>query len=382
MRKKAKKSLKKERKVGWEDLPEDIMLMIFSKVERKCLFQTTYSVCRSWRSMSSLKLFCRRKGCLSLARLKDIGNDEGYQLMKLLKMLIEGLDDKFEHITRLDFPEHLYLSDDHLYYVAQRVRQGRLKTLCFPAGVDREGWAEVGATLTKLLEPTNPHQNTRPHIEGRVSNPLLVQTQNDQAAMEVTSGAKQTWETVRPTIRIRSNQMVLNASWWSSTVLCKSSRGVPDWRWVEQNLMDGGEIQFSRWNLEVGSIPNAVLLAKEANIKFFGVPLHLRNCGIAELLAKECGQMVKIDEESLNWCSSCIRVKVQVKEFGSDPRILNVEERGYVFPIWVVIELDGSEERPFPNGEEELYGEDDQNRIDEMAVSRIEGRQVDQRIPL
>ncbi|KAF9592375.1 hypothetical protein IFM89_014545 [Coptis chinensis] len=196
-----RKSLKKERKVGWEDLPEDIMLMIFSKLERKCLFQTTYSVCRSWRSMSSLKLFCRRKDCLSLARLKDIGNDEGYQLMKLLKMLIDGLDDKFEHITRLDFPEHLYLSDDHLYYVAQRereradamtrtgsgrrrsfavvalpmvlrVRQGRLKTLCFPAGVDREGWAEVGATLTKLLEPTDPHQNARPHIEGRVSNPI------------------------------------------------------------------------------------------------------------------------------------------------------------------------------------------------------------------
>ncbi|KAF5192922.1 hypothetical protein FRX31_017490 [Thalictrum thalictroides] len=66
-------------------------------------------------------LFLKGNGKLSLWELKNVGADDGSQVMKLVKILLDELQRKREPVTRVLFPDHFYLSDDDLYYVVQRV---------------------------------------------------------------------------------------------------------------------------------------------------------------------------------------------------------------------------------------------------------------------
>ncbi|KAF9616548.1 hypothetical protein IFM89_030009 [Coptis chinensis] len=257
-----------------------------------------------------------------------------------------------------------------------RGRDSRPKTLCFPAGSDTEGWAEVGSKLLKLLDSSQTLL-TRANTTGGISR-----FQNVPANSQRNVAGGSTESTVRstssPTIQVRSRGTVLNASWWSSTVICTASTSVPDWRWVKQNIcvvfgqtdlrpMDGGgalvffntehnanklvsmpplkfwegEILFKRWNPEVGALSSALFGSKEVCLNFTGVPVHLKTPAIVELLVKECGTLVHIDELSLDCRKSKIGAKASVMDWGKIPRIINIEERGYVFPVWVEVELHG-----------------------------------------
>ncbi|KAF5189084.1 hypothetical protein FRX31_021329 [Thalictrum thalictroides] len=120
MSKKTKKSIGKYSLDGWKDLYEDILAMVFNRLDPKSLFETAYSVCQSWRSVCRLILFSRGDGVLDLERFRNIGIDDGDQLMKLLKLILDGLQPQYV-VAGIFFPERLHLSDKHLYYVAQRL---------------------------------------------------------------------------------------------------------------------------------------------------------------------------------------------------------------------------------------------------------------------
>ncbi|KAF9587776.1 hypothetical protein IFM89_005508 [Coptis chinensis] len=267
----------------------------------------------------------------------------------------------------------------HLLLISKK-NDRRPKTMCFPAG----GREETYQTSIQ-----------------RQSQPPIVSVH----------GRNRAWETSTPSVRISSNCTVTNSSWWSSTVLCTVSRGVPNWSWVKQKILlvfteagfstieDGGaivlfnreeeanklakmppliswegEISFKKWNPEVGSFPIERMQSKEVLARFVGVPLHLRTKTTAESLARVCGNTFEVIEESLDWTRTSIKVKVQVSELGRIPRIINLEERGYVFPIWVVLELDGSS---LNSNFVEAEGE----KEDEVEVLRIGVVNVDQSSP-
>ncbi|PIA48447.1 hypothetical protein AQUCO_01400796v1 [Aquilegia coerulea] len=134
MWKKTKKSIGKYSVDGWKDLYEDILTMIFNRLDPKCLFETAYSVCQSWRSVCRPMLFWKGNGILDLARLTNIGIDEGDKLMKLLKLILDGLQPQCV-VTEFFFPKRLHLSDNHLYYAAQRLANLQILSLPHPTNM-------------------------------------------------------------------------------------------------------------------------------------------------------------------------------------------------------------------------------------------------------
>lgn len=158
MRMKSKKMMKNQSAVGWEDLHEDILLTVLRRLDHKSLLRTAYSVCRSWQSPCWEILFWREGGIIDLVILKNIfsftpslqspmctsrratlshqnsciphKNYEGHMMMKLLKKIFEGLREKLGSATRLIFPAHLNLSEDHLLYTAKRLP--KLRQICLP----------------------------------------------------------------------------------------------------------------------------------------------------------------------------------------------------------------------------------------------------------
>ncbi|KAF9609897.1 hypothetical protein IFM89_018982 [Coptis chinensis] len=174
--------------------------------------------------------------------------------------------------------------------------------------------------------------------------------ENDQGNLTLRS-----WVAGKPRILVRSNNTVLNSPWWSVSVVCSSNGGLPDWRWVEWNLISvfgradlrlvcvcvwggtfaffqsekeveritkscgEGEVTFRRWSPEVGGIAQDTLKSKEVRLTFTGVPLHLRTKEIALTLTQVCGRCLEIDENSFNCCGKKVRVKAKVDELGADP---------------------------------------------------------------
>ncbi|KAF9602969.1 hypothetical protein IFM89_032972 [Coptis chinensis] len=106
----------------------------------------------------------------------------------------------------------------------------RPKTMCFPAG--KEGWAEVGTKILFLLDFSHSR-----NIGGREANYQTSVQRQSQPPIVSVHGRNRAWETSTPFVRISSNCTVINSSWWSSTVLCTISRGVPDWSWVKQKIL-------------------------------------------------------------------------------------------------------------------------------------------------
>ncbi|KAF9594436.1 hypothetical protein IFM89_031038 [Coptis chinensis] len=121
---------------------------------------------------------------------------------------------------------------------------------------------------------------------------------NSSGAKEfsLTERVSGTWG--KPKVLVRSVGGVFHSSWWKTTLLWSSENSFPDWRWVKCNLQ------------------------------------------VALALAKARGKYVVQDESSLSWDKKVIHLKIQVKEVRVEARVINLEARGYVFPILVDIDLD------------------------------------------
>ncbi|KAL5719693.1 hypothetical protein ACHQM5_012439 [Ranunculus cassubicifolius] len=153
MRKKLKMDIGRHSETtGWEDLPEDILCMIFDRLLPLYLFKSVYSVCRRWRSVSRLRIFWYPNSrFLNLAILKKVGVDETAHFMKLVTSLIDEVDRKSESITGIAFPYYFHLSDNHLFDISQRFP--KLQRLNIPTDlITRKGFSQAIEFLKNLRQ--------------------------------------------------------------------------------------------------------------------------------------------------------------------------------------------------------------------------------------
>lgn len=169
------RAMKKRRRAeefGWEDLPCDILVNIFNRIDDvKSLFNSTYAVCRSWRSISRLRLFFKQEDMfLDFTILRYIygGEDEADKFMNLLKSVLVDVSNTTNKssIARLDLPEYVHLSDSHLCYLAQQLPN--LRILRLPSTTDMitaagfsnaiQCWKEMRVLWTGPID-THPKPN-------------------------------------------------------------------------------------------------------------------------------------------------------------------------------------------------------------------------------
>ncbi|KAL5721263.1 hypothetical protein ACHQM5_013844 [Ranunculus cassubicifolius] len=108
----------------WKDLPEEILEMIFGRLDDIVLFETVYCVCQSWRSVSRPLIYWRSDGLVSFNFLKRTcagGAEEASQFMELLKIVLDELERQSKAATRIVLPQSIYISDDHLSYITKRL---------------------------------------------------------------------------------------------------------------------------------------------------------------------------------------------------------------------------------------------------------------------
>ncbi|KAF5194703.1 hypothetical protein FRX31_015708 [Thalictrum thalictroides] len=120
-------------------------------------------------------------------------------------------------------------------------------------------------------------------------------------------------------------------------------------------FVEGIKISFRRWTPEFNSVPEEKYNTDLLKVYLIGIPLHLKKKPIIEDLMRKVGLSVEVDEQSLSITKSSALVRVIKPDWENIPRILYMEERGYLYKICLEIETEESLilNLPEKSGEEE-----------------------------
>ncbi|KAF5186908.1 hypothetical protein FRX31_023505 [Thalictrum thalictroides] len=259
-----------------------------------------------------------------------------------------------------------------LVMVAQ-ARKKSYSTLCFPAGNNRQGWSVLGTTIRSLVDnPAPPPYYHQPQPKRQTeSYPAKAFNVSYADACGKTGGT----ENRHHRVQVNSRGGMLHASWWFSSVICSTDCISPDWNWVQGRINSifhqptvkildkggalifltsetdvnkiinmpplfswNGSYNFHKWSPDAGSI-NLSSDENEVRVLFYGIPLHLRATQVVESLAKYCGRVVQIVDGSVTSHTQQSSAIIVVKDLESIPRKINLEERGYIFSVWVMVDF-------------------------------------------
>ncbi|KAF9588909.1 hypothetical protein IFM89_017140 [Coptis chinensis] len=95
-----------------------------------------------------------------------------------------------------------------LLLVYLRSGSSKHRSMCFPAGKDKEGWANFGSKLLKLLDP-NSH-----------CSEIVESTRHYPEPGQAAGGS--------PKVVVRPNGSVLSSSWWVASIVCSSKNSCPE----------------------------------------------------------------------------------------------------------------------------------------------------------
>ncbi|KAF5195520.1 hypothetical protein FRX31_014893 [Thalictrum thalictroides] len=247
----------------------------------------------------------------------------------------------------------------------------RGKCLCFPAGVNMEGWATVGAKIRGMFQELRNHRILQPNVGVRRDNPPMPDRDHRSYAT-VCEGFQN--RTTDPQVMIHFDGPVRNASWWTPVVFCKFEGGQADWKWVGEKIqrvcqeatfkmIEGndamisfqseneaakilqlpilqswdGRYVFRKWNPTEGSLSLEEVTKKAVNVMFKGILYHLRDTWVMESLAKKCSPKFHFDKANIGFLRSSVPVKLIDCDMRKIPRFINLDERGYKFWVQVVI---------------------------------------------
>ncbi|KAF5179269.1 hypothetical protein FRX31_031144 [Thalictrum thalictroides] len=274
------------------------------------------------------------------------------------------------------------------------------KCICFPAGWARNGWKEMGKGLLGLVMPTSDLNSVMANTQGK--KPLgKIQEVNKGLTVKCSSNA------LYPVAEVQAERAVANVQWWKQAMMCGSSNPFVDWEWVRAKIynrfggatlrvLDSGEavvflsndadreelerlppleaegcvIKFRRWTPVEGGLPYNKNLSKPYWLTLKGIPLHLRVKKVVESLAGICGEMMEIDEPSLNFGVSNQRVKIKSSDLLMIPRLIFLEERGYKFKIQVMVEANEQWEKSWLAAEKEKESENQGMEKADVAQSK------------
>ncbi|KAF5180013.1 hypothetical protein FRX31_030404 [Thalictrum thalictroides] len=238
-------------------------------------------------------------------------------------------------------------------------------------GIGRKGWSLAGTVIRALVDDKAPSQIRPRDREVHEYDPLVNPKGSYAGVCARGAGVKENPHRVP----VNSLCGLLHASWWRTTVLCSYEGSNPDWIWVESKVKSvfhqatmkildqggaiiflttveevnrilsmpvltswNGSFSFHKWNAEAGSI----LLEqgeKMVRVSFYGIPFHLRVPQVVESLANYCGRLLEVEAGSITSPSQHSCATIGVKDLESIPRKINLEERGYSFPVWVVVDF-------------------------------------------
>ncbi|KAF5189072.1 hypothetical protein FRX31_021338 [Thalictrum thalictroides] len=147
------------------------------------------------------------------------------------------------------------------------------------------------------------------------------------------------------------------------------------WKLENVKAMEGygGKVIFRRWSPECGGLMQKEMMEKNRWVYLRGVPFHLRfEEAIKKMMYIFC-QEVECDMNHTGWWrKEQIRVRTKGVKLEDIPRVIYVEERGYRFPIEIVLEEEVVSQRA-----EEKHGQ----KYDEGDVDRkIQGIGVESSI--
>ncbi|KAF5204972.1 hypothetical protein FRX31_005441, partial [Thalictrum thalictroides] len=97
-----------------------------------------------------------------------------------------------------------------------------------------------------------------------------------------------------------------------------------------------GTYSFRRWGPRDGAL-DLNHLKGDVNVKFIGIPYHLRVRSVVEALASKCGTNFSIEDNSIDICKATCSIIVKECDWQSIPRVITIEERGYIAQILVEI---------------------------------------------
>ncbi|KAF5203300.1 hypothetical protein FRX31_007113 [Thalictrum thalictroides] len=205
---------------------------------------------------------------------------------------------------------------------------------------------------------------------------------------------------------------ITHYSWWETSVFCFSNARMVDWEWLKGKVEEiGGEVEIrplddqkavmdtksrehawrianikgieengvrvelKRWTPECGGLGEEFFTEKNRRIKLCGIPYHLRFEEAAKkIMNKFCKSFVIEMDHSRLWGNEDIFVRMQGVKLEEVPRVVYVEERGYRFPVEIVIVEDVEQKRM----EEEVQrskGDDDGVRTVQKGAASLGGKE-------
>ncbi|KAF5205433.1 hypothetical protein FRX31_004980 [Thalictrum thalictroides] len=239
--------------------------------------------------------------------------------------------------------------------------------LCFPAGVQRKGWTNLGGKLVDLLSGrrSGPSFN----FPGRQEFPAL--HFNGGKNISFADMCKGNYER---RAQISTQAPSFSHSWWKAVVVCTPSMINPEWRWVREKcdkvfescclqVTGGGNAllflnneeevskllnmphlsswngfyRFSKWTPEMGSLSVKPGERCDVTIALGGIPYHLRVKSVIEMLAKKCGRNVENVEGESDFLSHHCFVKLRNCDVSEIPHSITLVEKGQNFLIWVEV---------------------------------------------
>ncbi|KAF5180842.1 hypothetical protein FRX31_029571 [Thalictrum thalictroides] len=269
---------------------------------------------------------------------------------------------------------------------------GKGKVLCFPAGVEKDGWAVAGLSIWALFNQ-DPQSNQRnkqfsaqdkgeevwPTLNNEVrgqGKSILEGTGRNGKQQRSNEGViiKQAAVVGPSRVEVVANHGVLNASWWGVAVICTPSVRMEKWEPILEKVCscfgeadltmlksgealvflkdkqaaeklasmnplscDGIIVSFRRWTPFFNAIQLERFNPQQHLIHLIGIPLHLKKKPVVEELIQSFCSKMEVVEESMNISQNVAIVRIWDAKWESIPRVLTLEERGYVHKIIVEI---------------------------------------------
>ncbi|KAF5204589.1 hypothetical protein FRX31_005825 [Thalictrum thalictroides] len=277
---------------------------------------------------------------------------------------------------------------EYIEFSCFKIGEKGRRVLCFPAGVDCDGWASAGSAFINLVDKcSSAHKKVDKQsllVEGddeEFNTPITKEwprmgkwTKAEQMdGLPANNGFIQA---AKPYV-VESYTGVLSCSWWKTAVICTPSRWLDSWKPILEKIFEvfgqidmtgmrtgeaiafmqndkhamelaamkpleweGVTISFRRWTPEFNAVPKQKAKPKTATLHLIGVPSHLKKKHIVEGLMSSINVTFEIDEETLSIAHPKITVKLTKPVWEAIPRVLLMEERGYVFKVFLEVLFD------------------------------------------
>ncbi|KAF5198275.1 hypothetical protein FRX31_012138 [Thalictrum thalictroides] len=98
---------------------------------------------------------------------------------------------------------------------------------------------------------------------------------------------------------------------------------------------NGVEVKFRTWSPDFHMLNHDILHQKKAVVTLLGIPVHLKREDIVKAIIRKFCYSYEIDRDSLNFRSAFVQVTLKDVKLGNIPRIVNLEEKGNLYPVWI-----------------------------------------------